>query len=99
MTSPTKAASGTEQSEAVFSTIVVIWVKFTGHLPVRFGWYELGKVGYIGDRGSAGYTLWGSVDGEISIGSKMPIGGSDKMNLFSGSKSDLRDNACWRLKM
>jgi hypothetical protein len=63
-------------------------VKFTGHLPVRFGWYDLGKVGYIGERGSAGNALRGSVDGEISIGSMMPIGGSDRMNLFSGSNSD-----------
>lgn len=87
MTLPTKEAKGTEQSDAVISIMSEIEEKFMGHFPVNTGLYVVGKDGYIGEKGSIGYGLRGTTAGEISIGSKSPIGGSDSTNLSLGCNS------------
>lgn len=81
ITFPTRPAKGAEQSDAVFSIILEIEEKFTGHFPVKIGSYVLGKEGYMGGSGSTGYGFRGITAGEISIGLKRPIGGSDSTNL------------------
>ena len=75
ITFPTSAAKGWEQSDAVFSMILDIAEKFTGHLPVKTGSYLVGKVGYIGGNDSPGSGLCGRTAGDISIGSKSPLMG------------------------
>ena len=62
----TSAANGWEQSEAAVSITLEIAWKSAGHLPVSFGWYVSGKVGYIGGvQGRGGDSYLGMTEGDI----------------------------------
>lgn len=76
ITFPTSAANGWEQSDAAVSiTLEMAW-KSVGHLPVNFGSYVSGKVGYIGGvQGRAGDAYLGMTDGDTSMGPDTPIPG------------------------
>lgn len=75
ITFPTSAAKGREQSDAVFPMIFEIAEKFTGHLPVKFGSYVVGKLGYMGGTDSSGEGYRGMTPGDISIGSNNAVVG------------------------
>ncbi|KAF2578966.1 hypothetical protein F2Q68_00001211 [Brassica cretica] len=66
ITFPTSAANGWEQSKAAVSITLEIAWKSAGHLPVSFGWYVSGKVGYIGGvQGRGGDSYLGMTEGDI----------------------------------
>lgn len=94
MTFPTRDANGAEQSDAVLSIMFEMSEKFNAHLPVNIGSYVVGNEGYIGDRGSKGYGLRGTTEGEISMGSNCPLSGGDALTLKFARESVLSVVSC-----